>query len=84
MYRNMKAHEASAWAAAVLVASCFGLCTGAQAQRQSHRSFEFAAIGDTAYSIENEKAFDRMVDAMNRAPLAFVAHVGDFEADPRP
>lgn len=47
-------------------------------------AFQFAAIGDTAYSIKSEAEFDRLLAATNRAPLAFVVHVGDFEADPRP
>jgi len=46
--------------------------------------FSFAAIGDTGYSKKSETEFDRMIAAMNKQPLAFVLHVGDFEADPRP
>jgi hypothetical protein len=46
--------------------------------------FQFAAIGDTGYSKKSEEEFSRMIAAMNREPLAFVVHVGDFEADPRP
>ena len=46
--------------------------------------FQFAAIGDTAYSMKSEAEFDRMLAAMNKEKLAFVVHVGDFEADPRP
>jgi hypothetical protein len=47
-------------------------------------AFQFAAIGDTAYSKRGEQEFDRMIEAMNKENLAFVVHVGDFEADPRP
>lgn len=82
--KKTKIHRATHWVAAVVMASCYCLGTNAHAEGRPRWPFAFAAIGDTAYSIENEKAFDRMVDAMNRAPLAFVAHVGDFEADPRP
>lgn len=46
--------------------------------------FSFAAIGDTGYSKKSEAEFSRMIAAMNKQPLAFVLHVGDFEADPRP
>jgi hypothetical protein len=46
--------------------------------------FQFAAIGDTAYSIGTEAEFDHMLAAMNKANLAFVVHVGDIQADPRP
>lgn len=48
------------------------------------QSFEFAAIGDTGYSKKSELELDRMIAAMNKESLAFVIHVGDFEADPRP
>jgi hypothetical protein len=48
------------------------------------QSFEFAAIGDTGYSKKSEAEFDRMIAAMNKETLAFIVHVGDFEADPRP
>ena len=48
------------------------------------QAFQFAAIGDTGYSKKSEEEFSRMLAAMNREPLAFVVHVGDFEADPRP
>lgn len=66
------------WAlAAAMVA---GLAIG-QATAQS---FQFAAIGDTGYSMKSEAEFDRMIAAMNREDLAFIVHVGDFEADPRP
>lgn len=53
----------------------------AQAQAQK---FQFAAIGDTGYSKKSEQEFDRMIAAMNREDLAFVVHVGDIQADPRP
>ena len=48
------------------------------------QAFQFAAIGDTGYSKKSEEEFNRMIAVMNREPLAFVIHVGDFEADPRP
>ncbi len=57
------------------------VCVSAHAQTEK---FHFGAIGDTAYSKRGEIEFDRMVDAMNKEQLAFVVHVGDFEADPRP
>lgn len=52
--------------------------------QQASAPFRFAAIGDTGYSKKSEAEFDRMLAAMNREPLAFVLHVGDFQADPRP
>jgi len=65
--------------AAVIVFFAFVGIADAQSQK-----FAFAAIGDTAYSKRGEEAFDRMIAAMNRENLAFIVHVGDFEADPRP
>ncbi len=46
--------------------------------------FDFGVIGDTAYSKRGEQEFDRMLATMNKQNLAFIVHVGDFEADPRP
>jgi hypothetical protein len=68
--------------AALTMAAGFivAFATSAAAQQ----SFQFAAIGDTGYSKKSEQEFNRMIAAMNREPLAFVVHVGDFEADPRP
>lgn len=65
--------------AAVIVFFAFVGIADAQSQK-----FQFAAIGDTAYSKRGEQEFDRMIAAMNRENLAFIVHVGDFEADPRP
>lgn len=48
------------------------------------QKFQFAAIGDTGYSEKSEQEFDRVIAAMNREDLAFVVHVGDIQADPRP
>jgi len=67
-------------AALVVAVVCLAVAGTADAQSQK---FQFAAIGDTAYSKRGEQEFDRMIAAMNREPLAFVVHVGDFQADPR-
>ena len=53
------------------------------ADAQSQK-FQFAVIGDTGYSKRGEQEFEHMMAAVNREPLTFVVHVGDFEADPRP
>jgi hypothetical protein len=63
------------------------LAFAAGAERQAaaqNAAFQFAAVGDTAYTIKGETEFDRTLAAMNKEGLAFVVHVGDFEADPRP
>lgn len=49
-----------------------------------NRKFQFAIIGDTSYSKVAEQEFDRLMAALNKESLAFIVHVGDFEADPRP
>ena len=46
--------------------------------------FEFGILGDTDYSKKQEKELPKVIAEMNNADLAFVVHVGDFEADPRP
>jgi hypothetical protein len=42
--------------------------------------FTFGAFGDTPYSADEEGRFPSLIAAMNREPLAFVVHVGDFKA----
>ena len=73
----MSSHRGG-WAVAALLAAA--LAAGPAAAQP----FQFAAIGDTGYSKKSEEEFSRMIAAMNKEPLAFVVHVGDFEADPRP
>lgn len=41
--------------------------------------FTFAALGDTPYTAEEETGFITMMAELNREPLAFVVHVGDFK-----
>jgi hypothetical protein len=53
----------------------------ADAQNQK---FQFGVMGDTPYSKVAEQEFDRLMAALNKENLAFVVHVGDFEADPNP
>ena len=42
--------------------------------------FVFGAFGDTPYSADDEERFPGLIAGMNREPLAFVVHVGDFKA----
>jgi hypothetical protein len=42
--------------------------------------FTFAALGDTPYSQDEEARFIGVIAEMNREPLAFVVHVGDFKS----
>jgi len=63
----------------VAAITCLALVGVADAQSQK---FQFAAIGDTSYSKVAEQEFDRLMAILNKESLAFVVHVGDFEADP--
>jgi Calcineurin-like phosphoesterase len=66
-----------------LVATVVSVVFFAIADAQSQK-FQFAVIGDTSYSQVGEQEFDRLMAALNKENLAFVIHVGDFEADPTP
>jgi hypothetical protein len=55
-----------------------------QSAAAQERAFQFALIGDTAYSNQEEREFERVLVALNKNELAFVIHVGDFQNDPRP
>lgn len=57
-------------------------CTGI-AHHNPDTLFEFGVIGDAPYSRQQEKEFPNVIADMNKSNLAFVVHVGDFEADPR-
>jgi len=43
-------------------------------------SFTFAAFGDAPYAEAEEAPFVGIIAAMNREPLAFAIHVGDFKS----
>ena len=45
--------------------------------------FSFGLIGDLAYRAEEEPALQRVFDALNAAPLAFAAHLGDLSSPRR-
>jgi hypothetical protein len=54
--------------------------TSAQAQ---DRIFQFGLIGDMPYTTVQQQEFQRVIAALNKADLAFVVHIGDFQNDPR-
>ncbi|MFP6735460.1 MAG: hypothetical protein VB959_16685 [Rhodospirillales bacterium] len=60
------------------------LAVGAPELSAQAAKFEFGIIGDTPYSLKQEKEFPKVIAEMNNADLAFVVHIGDFEIDPRP
>src|SRR5690606_33994962 len=70
---------------AISAVAAVAFAAGAEREtRAQNAAFQFAAVGDTAYSIKGEAEFDRTIAVMNKENLAFVVHIGDFEADPRP
>ncbi len=48
--------------------------------RGAGADFTFAAFGDTPYTEDEEPRFVSMIAEINRAPLAFSIHVGDFKS----
>jgi hypothetical protein len=46
-------------------------------------AFQFGILGDMPYSKTQEREYQNVLEALNRADLAFVVHVGDFEQDAR-
>ena len=59
----------------VITALWLALCASASATE-----FTFAAFGDTPYTQDEEARFPDLIAEMNREPLAFVVHVGDFKS----
>jgi hypothetical protein len=51
--------------------------------RAQDRVFQFGLIGDVPYTTVQEQEYQRVIAALNKADLAFVVHVGDFQNDPR-
>jgi hypothetical protein len=68
----------AAFVAGVVSLAPFGILDAQSAK------FQFGVIGDTSYSKVAEQEFERLVTVLNGENLAFVVHVGDFEADPTP
>jgi predicted phosphodiesterase len=46
-------------------------------------AFQFGILGDMPYTKAQEPEYRRVLEALNRADLAFVVHIGDFEQDAR-
>ena len=63
--------------------ACLSLAIdGASAQPQD-RAFQFGLIGDMPYTSVQQQEYQRVLAALNKADLAFVVHIGDFQNDPR-
>src|SRR4051794_5541541 len=54
----------------------------ASAQAQD-RAFQFGLIGDMPYTRVPQQEYHRVLAALNKADLAFVVHIGDFQNVPR-
>ena len=83
MIKESSAHCHQRIFPAVLIAAVVSLAVVAIADAQNQK-FQFGVVGDTSYSKVAEQEFDRLMAALNKETLAFVVHVGDFEADPNP
>ncbi len=73
----------SAFRLAVLLLMSMGGGCASGGLHAPGRAFEFGVVGDAPYTRQQEKDFPNVIAAMNRADLAFVVHIGDFQADPR-
>ena len=83
MINELSVHGHRTTFSVALVAAIVFLTFVSIADAQS-QEFQFGVIGDTSYSKVAEQEFDRLMSALNKESLAFVVHVGDFEADPNP
>jgi Calcineurin-like phosphoesterase len=83
MINALSAHGHRTIVSNVLVATVISVAFFANADAQNQK-FQFGVIGDTSYSMVAEQEFDRLMAVLNKENLAFVVHVGDFEADPNP
>lgn len=63
--------------AAMLLAAC-------ALRAPSPEAFAFAVLGDTPYSAREEEPYQAMLRRLDREPLAFVVHVGDFKRGATP
>lgn len=71
-----------AFSLALLLLMLAGGCASGGSQAPG-RAFGFGVIGDAPYTRQQENDFPNVIAAMNRTDLAFVVHIGDFQADPR-
>ncbi|HKA40758.1 MAG TPA: hypothetical protein VKF40_02090 [Burkholderiales bacterium] len=62
------------------VAAALALLLALRAGGAAAADFVFAVFGDTPYNADEESRFIAIIAELNREPLAFVVHVGDFKA----
>ena len=65
--------------ARLLLAAIALTLAGCAARAPHPDAFAFAVLGDTPYSDAEETRYLEMLTAIDREPLAFVIHVGDFK-----
>jgi len=63
----------------LLVATLLLVFTG-QFSNAQERGFQFGLIGDTGYTAKGNQEFKNLVARLNQNELAFVVHIGDFQA----
>jgi hypothetical protein len=64
--------------------ACLSLASIGNTSAQSQdRVFQFGLIGDMPYTTVQQQEYQRVIAALNKADLAFVVHIGDFQNDPR-
>jgi Calcineurin-like phosphoesterase len=68
------------WGRRFLAAAAIGLLSSCATHTTHHRTYSFALIGDVQYTLREEALFPDLIDAINREPVAFVVHLGDFKA----
>jgi hypothetical protein len=67
-----------------LLSACASGSRGEAAGTPSAGTFAFGIVGDIPYNRAQEAEYTRVIAEMNARDLAFVAHIGDAMADPRP
>lgn len=63
-----------------LLARLFAVVIICVVSQSARAEFTFAAFGDTPYTEDEESRFVGMIAEINREPLAFSLHVGDFKS----
>ena len=80
MLAGFKYGIAAACAVAIALAGC---ATTSETSGTGSERFSFAVIGDLGYEAPFEPQLERVLDDINRTPLAFLVHVGDLASPPR-
>jgi hypothetical protein len=62
-----------------LALACCALLAACGMRPPGPDAFTFGVFGDTPYNDAEETQYLRMLEKMNREPLAFAVHVGDFK-----